>query len=528
MQINIGTISINTVLNPALVKGSTTVDWTQVEIGNIFVCQNSSHVITSVNAGDQEITISPAWAQGNVTGVTYAILRDFTLNHHLPLLNPGDLEGAAIFSRAMQLLDALVGQAESTTNEVLISGSATDIDTTTPFIVGNLVAFKATGWFLCRTDDATKQLPIGIVTWVATDGLSFKIKTEGRITGILGISLTAGSKYYIRATPTAGGGQLVNITDVTGSAGSVLVPVLIADGANSGYLLNLSSAQSAVFTAIANGLVPAPTVATGTKFLRDDATWQSLGISAGSISAEHLQNTLATINWTNFSTGTAGLSILKHIIDLQTRLLALEGGNSVTPANTPTDVKVAYTRQLFTYLSNPSGTWQITVPNNVTYLIITLISAGQPVRWYSTETDKSELEDLDGLSVSPTFVRFKLSVAAGNVINGTLGSYGNPTTNTEVYNGAVSPVNLKAYVNEFLTPFVSLHGSITQFQSGRFSIEKIGRLLYPASTVVVDSGAFVKTSRRISNTVSGFVTVYAPKGIALVEYGNGANVGLVG
>jgi hypothetical protein len=293
MQITQGTISA---INGNATITGTGIDWTQVTTNCLFISQGASYQVIAVNLGSSQITISPPWVGNTAAGLSYVIVRDFTPNQQLPLLNPGDLEASAIFTRAMQRLDAIVGQTSSTSNEITIT-----VVSPTTFLVGNFLSYTAAGWALSRTDTASLQLPVGVVTWVAGDGLSFKIKTEGRITGIQGITLTNGNKYYLRSVPTAGGGQLVNITDVTGSAGTILVPVLIADGTNSGFLVNLSSAQGAVFGAGTNGLVPYPgsginavtsIAAAGSGYTVNDV----LTVSGGTLNSSAAQLKVLTVN----------------------------------------------------------------------------------------------------------------------------------------------------------------------------------------------------------------------------------------
>lgn len=613
MQINSGLISINTAVNASLVNGDATVDWTQVTTSCLFIAQGQTYKITSVNAGAKTLTISPAWAGGTVNNIAYAIVRDFTLNQNLPLLNPGDLEAAAVFSRAMQLLDSIVGLTSSTTNEITVTVGAP-----TTFIVGNALGFNAAGWFLCRTDDNTKTLPIGMVTFVAADLLSFKIKTEGRITGIAGITLTAGNKYYLRFTPVAGGGQLVNLTDVTASAGSILVPVLIADGSNSGYLINLSSAQGAIFGAGTNGLVPYPgqglsatptinvagsgytvndllTISGGTLIsgpaqvrvatvnggggvtsvtlvsvgnysatpgavaavtggtgtgctlsvtwgttvgvLQSDGTWKTMAITNGSIEAQHLQNSNATINWTNFATGTSTLSILKHIMDLQTRLLAIEGGSSGVTPTVPTDVKIAYNRQVFTWATPgcETGDWSVVTPAGVTQAIVTVIGAGPGVV-VAIGSDLSKYRiTSDGYFQSPNYYGGRSKYAKVRITglnNSTLiGKLGKNTAGTidetSVYVGSISVSFARAQVH---TSNVINTALVSQYQAGQADPLMIAGIVAPdglqLTNMPVTTYDIVELFRIGTPNVGQIIRGWCNRGIVIVEWGNGANVGV--
>jgi hypothetical protein len=56
-----------------------------------------------------QITLSTTYAAADRLDVNYAITRDFTPNNSLVLINPGDIETGALYSRAMNKIDSLLG-----------------------------------------------------------------------------------------------------------------------------------------------------------------------------------------------------------------------------------------------------------------------------------------------------------------------------------------------------------------------------------------------------------------------------------
>jgi len=424
MQINTGLVTIDPDVNPSLVNGNESVNWTQVMPGNIFICNGMTFQITTVDptSNPPQLTISPNWPTSKVVDVPYVIVRDYTLNFNLPLLNQGDLEAAAIWSRTVEIIDTLLGTSGSTTNEVMI------VMASTPFIVGNMVGIDATtgSWFLCTSDTAAHSTIIGCVTQVASDKSSFKIKTEGRISGIEGVTMAPGQTLYLRSSLTAGGTGQVNLGDQP-SAGSTVLPVMVADGVNSGYLLNLASAITSLFTATSPGLVPPPGSVSG-KVLSDSG-WVAFVTTDNSIFNQHLnRGGNEAPNWAAWEQPTStNLSVYKHITDLNTRLNTME-------TSTP-DIKVKYARSIF--LFNGPGTletrnWSFEIPMGVTSVIVTMITSSNFTDW-----DGDGYTALGGADirqptnqVNPVYVqrfmdarvlRVRVPVVQGNVLVGDLG-----------------------------------------------------------------------------------------------------------
>lgn len=311
--------------------------------------------ILTVNAGTKEIQISPPYAGSTASSVSYVIHRDFTTNTRLALINPGDLEAAAIFSRNMGILDQLfaTGGGSASLGEVAVSVTAHG------FQVGNFLSLVGGVWVLSTSATIAYATSIGVVKEV-TNANAFKIVTQGRISGITGITLTPGNTYYLRSSTVAGGAGNVNITDNL-TYTLIKTPVLIADSSSSGFILSLSRSQSGVFAQDVAGIVPGPTAAQvlAGKFLRADGGWEAQTLANDSILLQHLAGAGA-INWTNFAAKQTGLSVFSHILDLQTRLAVSEARGTVLRSFV---AKVAHTL-------NGSGAGSWTVPSGVTSIEI--------------------------------------------------------------------------------------------------------------------------------------------------------------
>lgn len=121
-QYQVGTVAVTngsaTVTGVDPDPGSGDVDppqlWlTEVAPGDLFIVQGTDvwYEIQSVTddstlvltAAYQGVTVTPS---GNPqAGANYAIVRDFTSNYALPLLNRGDIETVNVASRALQDID---------------------------------------------------------------------------------------------------------------------------------------------------------------------------------------------------------------------------------------------------------------------------------------------------------------------------------------------------------------------------------------------------------------------------------------
>jgi hypothetical protein len=98
------------------------------------------------------------------------------------------------------------------------------------FTVGNVLRFTGTAYALALADTAADAEVVGMVSAVA-DANNFTLTTGGYVTGLSGLS--AGAVYFL--SPTTAG----TLTATEPAApGQIDKPLLVADSASSGYLIN--------------------------------------------------------------------------------------------------------------------------------------------------------------------------------------------------------------------------------------------------------------------------------------------------
>lgn len=390
MQINSGTITATE--NAVVVVGSAEADWAQVLPGNLFICQNKIYQIVAVNPTLKQLTLSPAWSTASVTEAAYAIVRDFSPNLGLPLLNPGDLEAAAIVTRAFQVLDTVVSEAageSGVTDYVLVKNAH-------GFAVGNALTLNGGNWQLATSTTTASAMVLGVVSAVP-DTDTFWLRTFGKIASLHGVNTSAGTLLYLRQTVTYVGGLPVNLcTGDPVDTGTLKVPLLQADGPTSGYLLALASTVGTPFGPDQAGLVPPPSNPTGSKFLNDLGQWVTVALANQTIAAQHLAS--GSVDWAGITAQTPGASILAALTDLNDRVLQLEGRTSYSSVN--------YYRAVFTLNSDNtsalmSGSYNWTLPLGVRYLRATLFS-GRLYR-YSGST-MSPLPDVKTVLVAQALI----------------------------------------------------------------------------------------------------------------------------
>jgi hypothetical protein len=333
MQIINGTVSISSV-TPTLVQGDSEVDWTQVTAGSLFILGAHVSRINAINLGTSTLTLEAAYPGSTITGAAYVIVRDFTANYNLPLLNRGDLEASVVFSRAMQVIDGMLGSSGGAAEITLVKSSHN-------FVVGNALRFNGSTIQLATSVDAATSTIFGIVSTVV-DANTFKVITQGRVTSIAGIgNLVVGQTYYLRnaLSEIAGqAGKYVNLTtDDSGTwstAGTNHVPVLIADSVSSGFVLNFASMTTGVFGTDRAGAVPGPTASdvSAGKLLNAAGNWVVSSVGNNSIASQHLKSTgtpTPSVSWANFVNGVADLAVKDYIIDLYNQIGVLSSRNPV-------------------------------------------------------------------------------------------------------------------------------------------------------------------------------------------------------
>lgn len=356
MQINSGLV--NVVNGDGTVVGNSSVDWTQVTTSSFIIIAGQPYDIISVDALAKQLEISPVYAGATASGVAYAIVRDFTLNHNIPLLNPGDLEAAVILSRALSTIDRIlsVGTGSADLGEILVTKAGHG------FIVGNFLTLTGSVWTLALSNTSSNSIIVGVVKEVVSVN-QFKVVTQGRIANIAGVTMTPGTAYYLRASSVAGGGGNVNITDNLAFVG-LQVPVLIAETATDGWILNLARASTGVFGLDSSGLVPGPTASDiSNGRVLGASGWVGQSISLNTLAVQHLLSG-GSVNWTNFALKESGLSIFEHMLDLNTRISALSSYSRRAKLAVGTRTK-----------ANPgTGSGSFTVPARVSSVRLRVIS----------------------------------------------------------------------------------------------------------------------------------------------------------
>lgn len=371
MQINGGTVTV--AIGSGTVTGSSDCDWSEVTVNNWFLVSGQIYLINAVDNSLKTLGISPTFAGVGGLDLTdssnYTIVRDFTANHQLPILNPGDLEAASLWSRAMNIIDGLLGGAGGDT-EIAISKVGHG------FVVGNVIRYDtSSGWTLADAGSKTNATIVGVVSTVV-DADNFKFKTEGKITGVSGLSsVTAGTVYYLRATAAS--------PNLVETAPSRVVPVMVMISDTEGYIMSLATNDAGVFALLTNGLVPGPATTSG-NFLRDDGSWAASVVAGDSLTTTEHQKT-GTVNWTSFLANGNTLSLIKHIQDLHTRLLAVEGAVSTVDVS-----RTVYTRRNgnLTGVDGAAWTYTFNLPAGVTRVRATIISGTFPY-WYLTQDESN-------------------------------------------------------------------------------------------------------------------------------------------
>ena len=402
MQINSGLVSV--VQGDGTVAGNASVDWTQVTTASFIVIAGQPYDIISVDALAKEIEISPVYAGATASDIPYAIVRDFTVNHNLPLLNPGDLEAATILSRALSTIDRIlsVGTGSADLGEILVTKTGHG------FIAGNFLTLSGSVWTLALSDTSAHSIIVGVVKEVVNAN-QFKVVTQGRIANVAGITMTPGTVYYLRSSTVSGGGGNVNITDNLAFAG-LQVPVLVAETSTDGWILNLARATTGIFGLDSSGLVPGPTASdiSNGRVLGAGGGWVGQSIATNVLAVQHLLSG-GSVDWTNFAAKQIGLSIFEHMLDLNTRVSALAAYSRKAKIHNGTRTK-----------ANPgTGSGSFTVPDRVSSVRLRVISGSYGIT-YSIVTSASGNTQVQTLTGQSGF-EFIMDVAATNTISWEIG-----------------------------------------------------------------------------------------------------------
>lgn len=331
MQIKVGTCIVTN--GNSLISSSVDADWSQVTVGCLFsvIGRDSLYFVNesavydatlNSGAGGWKVHLSTNYGQTTGSALDYMICRDFSPYYSIPLLTSGDVETAAIFTRAMQIIDAMIKLASTT-------GGTPGTETTYTkvshgFNVGTVVRIDGSGVF--QIADSTTEANSRIVGMVKTivDADNFVLQTDGLVTGVTGITLVSGTPYYLKNTATA-----VNITSNTTTEIVLKVPVFVALTSSSGVFFMSGALATTDFTAATgiaagvHGLVPPPPIGAQVKFLRGDATFADALPADNTLLFRHLKTTPAftTSDWLAIDPTD---SVYNALINLATRLAAID------------------------------------------------------------------------------------------------------------------------------------------------------------------------------------------------------------
>lgn len=98
------------VTNASQTVTGTDTEWlADISVGDMFTVVGTSVVydVGSVDS-DTQITLSANYAGLTATGASYAIARDFTPTHNIPVPNKKDIETATFLKRALSTIDGLL------------------------------------------------------------------------------------------------------------------------------------------------------------------------------------------------------------------------------------------------------------------------------------------------------------------------------------------------------------------------------------------------------------------------------------
>lgn len=107
MQYKTGTVDVTN--GSSIVTGVGTSWMNEVEAGDLFTVASSGvfYQVAAVN-NNNELELSSPYAGATESGVSYTIARDFTPLNNIPEMSKGDIETAAIFTRAMRRIDQVL------------------------------------------------------------------------------------------------------------------------------------------------------------------------------------------------------------------------------------------------------------------------------------------------------------------------------------------------------------------------------------------------------------------------------------
>lgn len=296
-QIKQGTVQ--TTNNSNVVKGLD-VEWELVVPGCLFIVdgESVSYEIVGRNLGltPPEIYLSANYIGPTITsdpGVAHTIVRDFTSAANLPLMSPGDVETATIFSRAMRIIDTVLagGSIGGGGGGGGGDSSLTFSKTAHGYVVGTILRIDNSGNFeVASSDTAANFQYVGMVSEVV-DVDTFKLKCEGYVDSVAQ-TLSPGSVYYLKGSPSVSNGLTTNSNEA-----GIKSPIFVARSASAGFFLGAGGGggSNVMLGATdtlpgASGLVPQPQAGDDSKVLRGDGTWGNSAVSDNSLTFKTLKD----------------------------------------------------------------------------------------------------------------------------------------------------------------------------------------------------------------------------------------------
>jgi hypothetical protein len=292
-----------------------------------------------------------------LTNVNQISLNELTDTPSAPAQNSGQKKFYAKTDGKVYTLDDEGNEREVGSG----SGASREVEQTDHgFAVGDVLYLDGTTYAKALANDEAKAEVVGVVSSIVDDN-KFVVTSSGYIEeGLLG--LTAGSVYYLSADPLTPG--LLTLTE-PGVIGHVSKPVLLADKATSGYVLQY------------RGVLVGAVFGEDTPLNADNLTEGTVSVArlpnSGNLSFRNIliNGEVTRINQRGFDGNWAGLSNGDYGYDRWKKADAsnitqvVEAGNFVPNASYVLSGTNVTTQTL---TAPASGNWSITVPNTATYV----------------------------------------------------------------------------------------------------------------------------------------------------------------
>lgn len=281
--------------------GAITLDKTDVGLGNV---DNTSDANKPVSSATQTALNAK---QATITGgATTIVSSDLTASRTLVSDASGKVSASGVTSATLAYLDASSSvQTQLNAKQATITGGATSI-TSTDLTASRALASDASGKVSVATTTLSELNFVNGVTSAIQTQLDNKQATGNYITALTGDVTASG--------PGSVAGTIAN--DAVTNAKLANMASNTIKGNNTGGSADPSDLTVAQATAMLNamvgdsgsggtkGLVPAPATGDATKYLRGDATWQTISASSLPTSANFVNNLSVA-----FSVGASALTI---------------------------------------------------------------------------------------------------------------------------------------------------------------------------------------------------------------------------